>query len=190
MMANGRRTTLLVVAIAVLGACGSDGGGGDDADVTEEERPYYDAMVESFQSAEDDNLRLEDTQAECVSARWVRTIGVERFEQAGITPEAFSDDLEQDVTALGLDEAAAGQLYDAFGECDVEVLDQFVEAIAQGGDVSEEDLACLRENIDDALIRDILIVTFTQGEDALQGDQELTGRLLETFSACPGALPE
>lgn len=188
-MANGRRTSLLLVAIAALGACGSDGGG-DDAEVTEEERPYYDAMVESFQSAEGDGLRLEDAQAECVSARWVRTIGVERFEEAGITPEAFSDDLEQDVTALGLDEAAAGQLYDAFGECEVEVLDQFVDAIAQGGDVSEEDLECLRDNIDDALVRDILIVTFTQGEDALQGDQELTGRLLETFSACPGALPE
>jgi hypothetical protein len=75
-------------AVVVCGMIGlvACGGGDDDSggdDVSAEEQPYVDAMVDSFRSGDDDELTPTADQADCVAPRWIDTIGVDRSEAAG-----------------------------------------------------------------------------------------------------------
>jgi hypothetical protein len=179
---------VLAVGLVALAGCGDDDdAGGDGGDVSAEEQPYVDAMVTSFQQGDEDELTLTAEQSECVAPRWVDTIGVERFEDAGIEPADISDDGDDELSDLGLDEEQGGELYDAFGACDVDVKGLFIESLAGEQDLAEEDRDCLAENFDDDLLRRVMVVSLTGGDDALQGDEELTSDLFAVFAECPGA---
>ena len=182
---------MVALGALVLGACGddddaggSDGGGGD---VSEEEQPYVDAMVTNFQDS-DEELTMSEEQAQCVAPRWMDAIGLERLQEAGIEPaDIESDDEGTELTSLGLDEEAGGELYDAFGACDVDVKALFVESLAQDSGLSDEDRECVEENFDDDLLRRVMVASLTQGEEALQQDEELTSDIFAVFAECPGA---
>ena len=165
------------------------GCGGDDDVVSEEAQPYVDALIASAANAEPGDLQFEEGQAECVAPRWIEVFDPARLEEAGITPENLtaSDDA---FTALDLTEEDGGALYDAMVECGVDLREQFIGAIGEGGELSEEDQACLDEQFDDDFLRRAFVIVLTQGEDALQADEAFTSELLSKFSECPGALPE
>jgi hypothetical protein len=181
-----------VLGLTGLVACGGDddddagGGGGDD--VSEAEQPYVDAMIENFRSGDADELTLTDEQAECVGPKWIDTIGVERLEEAGLEPSDIASDSESDISELGLSEDEGGELYDAFGACDVDLQALFIDSLAADEDLTDEDRQCLVDNFDEDFLRRILVLTLTQGDDALEGDEELTGELFDVFSECPGAV--
>ena len=176
-------------ALALLTGCGGDDDGeGATGDVSDEARPYVDALVESAENSDSD-VPFEAGEAECLAPRWVDILDPTRLEEAGIAPEdlAGSDDA---ITELDLTEEDGGALYDAMVECGVDVRDEFIAGIAEESDLSEEDRACLEEQFDDDFLRRIFVVVLTQGEDALQADQAFTSEVLSKFSECPGALPE
>jgi hypothetical protein len=174
-----------VLGLAGLVACGDDDDGGD---VSEAEQPYVDAMVENFRSGEEDELTLTDEQAECVAPKWIDTIGVERLEEAGLEPADISSDGASDVGELGLDEAEGNELYAAFGACDVEMMDLFIDSLAAEQDLSDEDRDCLAENFDEDFLQRVMVAALTQGDDALEDDEELTSELFAVFAECPGAV--
>lgn len=97
-----KRRVLAAVMLGELAACGGDDGDGDQ--ISDEERPYYGAMVVQFQTETNDELTLDEPQAECMAARWMEVIGVERFAAAGLTPDELQAQPEPEVAELELDE--------------------------------------------------------------------------------------
>jgi len=186
-----RRTAVVMCMLGalVLGACGDDDDddGGSAGDVSEEEQPYVDAMAASFQEGEEGGLVMSEEQAECIAPRWMDTIGLERLQEAGVEPADIGDDEDDELTSLGLSEEEGGELYDAFGECDVDVQGLFIDSLAEDSDLSEEDRDCLAQNFDDDLLRRVMVASLTEGEEALQQDDELMSEVFAVFSECPGA---
>jgi len=171
---------LLVIGGLALAACGGDDGGGD---VSDEEQPYVDAIAAQFTGTEEGELTLTTEQAECVAPRWVDIITVERFEEQGVTPEDITDESEDELTTLGLDESQGNEIYDAFGECDVDITDLLVASFAEGAG-PDADVECLTEQFDDDLTRALLVASLTKPEFSPEDDPELTGRLTEALAAC------
>ena len=187
---------LTVAAVAVgIGGCGGDddddaSGDGDDVEVSEDAQPYVDAMIESFDNSDPDELQIDREQAQCLAPRWVEAIGPERLAEAGIEPEDFSSDQDVDLSTVGLTEDDGNEMYDAFEACGIDIKNVFVQSMATDEELSAEDAECLEGAVDDDLLRRILVTTFVEGEDALDQDEELTGELFAVFAECPGAAGE
>jgi hypothetical protein len=185
----GTRVVLALGALTlVLGACGDDddGGGGD---ISEEAQPYVDAFVEDAADADEDDLQISPEQAECFGARFVEIVGVDRLEEAGVTPDDFGGESDLDFSEIGLTEDEGGEIYDAFGACDVDIRAEFISSLGADDELSEEDRECVAEAFDDDLLRRILVTTMVEGEDALEADNELMGDVFAVFAECPGAAP-
>ena len=161
-----------------------------DSDVSEEEQPYVDAFVESAANVDEGDLQISPAEAECFGARFVDVVGIDRLEEAGITPEDLAADTDFDFSAIGLTEQEGGEIYDAFGSCDVEIREEFLQSLNADNSISEEDQECLAEAFDEDLLRRIFVTTFVEGEDALDQDEELMGEVFAVFAQCPGAAPD
>jgi hypothetical protein len=191
-----RRLALVLGAAAVVLAagCGGDdddddaGGGGGDVEVSDDAQPYVDAMIESFDNSDPDELQIDREQAQCLAPRWVETIGPERLADAGIEPEDFAAEGEVELSEIGLSEDDGNALYDAFAECDIDVRTLLVESIAADEELSDEDAACLGDAFSDDLVRRLMIRGLLEEDEDLDADDELTGELLAAFSECPGAV--
>ena len=150
---------------------------------------YVDAMIESFDNADPDELQIDREQAQCLAPKWVDAIGTDRLAAAGVEPRDFAAEGDVDLSEVGLSEDDGGAMYDAFGECDIDVKTIFVESFSAGRDVSEEDKNCLTDAMSDDLLRRIMVTTFVEGEEALNQDEELSGELFGVFADCPGLVP-
>jgi hypothetical protein len=150
---------------------------------------YVDAMIESFDNADPDELQIDREQAQCLAPKWVDAIGADRLAAAGIQPRDFGAEGDVDLSEVGLSEDDGGAMYDAFGECDIDVKTLFVESFSAERDVSEEDKDCLSDAMSDDLLRRIMVTTFVEGEEALNQDEELSGELFGVFADCPGLVP-
>ena len=181
--------TRVVLAVGVLALAIGGCGGDDDDDVSEDEQPYVDAFVASASDADEDELQLSGEQAECFGARFVDIVGVDRLEEAGVTPEDFGDDSSLDFSEIGLSEDEGEDIYDSFEECDVDIRAEFLNSLDADGSLTEEDRECVEDAFDEDLIRRMLVTTFVQGEDALEQDEELMSDVFAVFSECPGAAP-
>ncbi len=177
-------------ALVFAAGCGDDDdAGGDDVEVSDEAQPYVDAMVEGMVSTDDDeDLQLDQEQAECLAPRWVETIGVDRLQDAGLEPDDFATDGDPDLSSLGLSEDEGGELYDAFGDCDIDLKAEFIRSLTADQELSEEDAACLSDAFSDDFLRRIMVTSLVAGDDALDDNEELTSELLSVFSECPGAI--
>ena len=149
--------------LAVVGAgCGDDGGGGGGGN------SYAEAAAASFR--DDPDFPFDDDSAECFAGRLVDVIGVDRLENAGVTPEDFADE-EFDLADAGLDlgDEEASELASAFPECDIAIADLIVIGIEEDGAEVPDDLrACLEENIDDEAFADVF-GTRLRGSRAVRG---------------------
>ncbi len=178
------RVVLVIGALALaLGACGDDDDGGD---VSEAEQPYVDALIASAAEDEGEDIQLDEAQAECLAPKWVSILDVDRLEEAGIEPDELAED-DLEFSELGLSESDGEAMFDALGECDVDLRESFIEGMLADSDLSEEDRACLDEAFDDDLLRRILVAAFVRGEDALEQDDEIMGDVFAVFAECPGA---
>ena len=81
-------------------------------------------------------------------------------------------------------------MFDALGECDVDLRESFLAGMTEDSDLSDEDRECLDEAFDDDLLRRILVTAFVQGDDALEQDEELMGEMFAVFAECPGAVAD
>ena len=185
------RVVLVIGALALaLGACGDDDDGGSE--VSEAEQPYVDALIESAAEEsddEDDEFDLDEEQAECVAPAWVGIIGADRLEEAGVEPDELPED-DFDFSTLGLTQEDGEAMYDALGECGVEVRDAFIAGLAEDESLSDEDRQCVDEAFDEDLLRRIIVTGFVEGEEALDQDEELMGEVFAVFAECPGAAPD
>lgn len=163
---------------------GGSGGGGGGAS----RQAYVDAMVENITS--DDEMPLEEGQAECLSESWIDTVGHERLAAAGITPESILSDEEDDagIGDVQLDESDANAMVDTFGDCGIDVTEMFIQSFEQDTTLTPEDRECLEGTFNEDFLRRLFVISFTQGDDALDEDPELMGELMAAVFACPGAM--
>ena len=61
-----------------------------------------------------------------------------------------------------------------------------VASMSEDSDLSDEDRECLADAFDDDLLRRLMVTALTQGEEALQADEELMGDLFGVVAECPG----
>ena len=185
-------TTTATTAGTSSGTTGASSGttgprSGGTAEVADAQA-YVDAMIESFDNSDPDELQINREQAQCLAPRWVEAIGNDRLAAAGVEPRDFAEEGDVDLTTVGLTDSDGSAMYDAFGECDVDVKTLFVESFSADRDVSAADQDCLADAMSDDLLRRIMVTTFVEGEEALNQNEALTGELFGVFAECPGLI--
>lgn len=172
------RTIVTAVLVTVLAfaatACGDDDGGGGE--VSAEAQPYVDAMKESMRTSnqeDDSDFQLSDGQIDCLAPRWINTFGVDRLEEQGVTAEDIAADTDMEFTDLDLTEDEGGALYDAFGECDVNLSEIMLEEMAADEDMTEAAKTCMEGIFTDENLRKLMVSSMVNGEDAMEDDPEL-----------------
>ncbi len=96
--------------------------------------------------------------AECVAQALVDAIGAERLEASGVTPEDFVATGSLEEIDLGLDPSAAPAM-----QADLEACPSLVELFGEAADASDEEIACVSENLSQEQIAELFAVQFTGG---------------------------
>ncbi|MGH9188394.1 MAG: hypothetical protein ACRD0U_21720 [Acidimicrobiales bacterium] len=169
---------LIALVLAVAAGCGDDddGGGG----VSDAEQPFVDASVESAQQ----QFGLSEEDAECASEAVVHAIGVDRLEDADVTPEEFGGEADFEEMGLELDEDDGEEIVNGIEDCDIDLKALMLDSV--GGDIPDEARDCVDENLDEDFVRDLLVAVFSSGEEAL-ASPEVTEGLTDLQAACPEA---
>lgn len=145
------------------------GDGGGAVDVGSDGEAYVSAMVESMQADED--FPLSDEQAECFSSRFVDTIGVDRLQEAGVTPEQMaSDDESMEFTELDLSLDEGNELYDHFGDCGIDLHEIMMSSMSEDEDMTPEMQACMEAVLTEENLRAFMVIGMTEGDDAIETD--------------------
>lgn len=212
-MILSRRPHAAVLTLALLLALvGSACSGDSDADAAREERttttaltsptttapapdldpdaePYVDTLADALASGASGGLPVEPEAARCLAPRWVDVLGEERLVEAGITPEQLASGYGADTSvALGelIDDQTATVMVDAFGACQVDVEQVFVDALAAGREFPAEQQACLRGAFPDGFVERALVLGLSEGAAALDANIELNDTLVAAAKECVG----
>jgi len=133
------------------GGTGGTDGGGDDPDAS----AYAEAIAASFRA--DDDFPGTSAQADCGGEAVVAAIGLDRFREAGYTPEDVRTD-DDVINDLGMTETEAGDLYDGLIGCDIDLYQQFIDESSDDRTVQ----ACLEKELSEDDVRTIVIAAFRQ----------------------------
>lgn len=134
------------------------------------ERPYVEALVATYR--ESDAEIYSKKQIECLAARWVPIIGVDRFEERGITPKDLQDN-SGDMSDLAIDESTARKMVDAMGACGIDLVGTVITGVM--GMATPEQKECVRKAIDPDAVKEALVASLQgkQGDpNAAMGDAE------------------
>ena len=175
-------TPIVLSGLLFLAACGDDDGGGGD--LSSEEQEYVDAAMAEFDPEEAEPLTEDD--ARCVVTSMVESLGVDRLEELGITPETFGSE-DGAPFPEGLTEDEANDVVDGFDSC-IDLPALFTDQMAADDTIDEETKECLADAFDEDTIRSLFVTMLTQGQDALEEDPELLQELMAILSECPGAM--
>ena len=162
---------------------GSTAGGVSAADATEED--YLAALQRSLTTGAATQLSITPDEADCVAPKWLDTIGVDRIKENDISPDMIGDDIDDDGSALsdlGLSTDEGEALYDSFGDCDVDVREQFLTLMTTS--LNEEATACVEDAIDEDLLKELMVTSLTQGDEALNANTELEEKFTSALAPC------
>ena len=166
-----RRTVLATVLLTCalgLSACGDDepeATGGDDVMDSEAAREaaagqslsdaFYDEM------GDDEDLPITPTQAACMGVDIVEKIGVDELVEAGL----LTEDLE---APKGDTADLSPEMAEVASEVTVDCIGTkiFADLVIEGaGDVPRKLERCIRDTIDEPLMREVFVAVFTGSED-------------------------
>lgn len=185
--------------LLALSACGASGGDdaastttvaeettttADEATTTTEDGPtnssepdgdasaYADGLAVGLTSGDEESgeLVLSSDQAECVAPEWIDIIGVDTLTGADVTPQDLEDP-DYQFTDLRLDADTGGDMIDAFGDCDVDIISEFYETLS--ADLDDEQVDCLVEELGDDQARQFLIEALVQTDLSAELNDEL-----------------
>lgn len=174
---RNRPTTLAIALVAVLSlfatGCGDDGGGGNAA-VSDENRPYVDAMKESMRTSneEDGDLELSDDQIDCLAPRFVNAIGMDNIEAAGVTPDDIKTS-DMDFSGMDLTEEDGNRIYDSFGQCDIDLRELLMVSMADDEEMSEATATCMEGVFTDENLRKFMVSSMVNGDEGMEDDAEM-----------------
>jgi hypothetical protein len=172
---------LAVTGLLVTGCSDDDGGDGASAEVSAEAQPYVDAMKVSMANSQDesDPFNLSEGQIDCMAPRMINAVGVDRLEEAGVTPEDIENDTDSmDFSDLDLSEDDGNAIYDAFGACDINLRDVMMESFASE-DVPAEAQECIEGVLTDDNLRTFIVSMMVNGEDGMESDPAMEGFMSE-----------
>jgi hypothetical protein len=154
------------------GDTGNGGGGGGSED-------YVAAIMET---SEDSTITEE--QNRCFAEAVVDGIGADGFEAAGVTPDDIRESPDQSPTDLGItfDDEMKERFWGAVNGC-VDVREMFVESMAQGQEITDEQRTCLSDGLDEEFVKAMMLAAFTGDASAYQ-DPEIAGKLTEVMTTC------
>lgn len=174
----------LVAALLVMAAACSDGGG-DGPEVSEKGKPYVEALSKSLNDNDGDEIQVTDDQADCISTSWVDILKPERLEEKGVKPADLAEGGgDESIGKVGLSEDEGNAMVDAYGDCDIDLREAFLEGLRNDDATTEEQAKCLDGAIDEQLLRDLLVQGFTKGGDSLDQDSEAGQKFLAAISKC------
>ncbi len=167
----------IVLAIAVLSglvACGDDAGDGGDASAE-----LVAAIAGEIATPDEpDDLPIPAENAQCMASDIVESIGVDRLNALGVTPESVPDELSE----VDLSDAEVATVVDIQLGC-VDIRALIAESIVTGGGFSAESATCLAEAVPDGVLRDV-------GLAEIGGDAELAASSQAAFEAAVGGAAE
>lgn len=156
----------------------------DDEQQGSPDQVYLDAMIESLQEGESDDLSFTDAEAECLAPLWLETITVDAFREADITPEDLaSDTTDVDLEPL-LDQDQGIEMVEAFGTCGIDLEQIFLDGLTGEGSIEAGQVACLADALPDGYVDRLFAITFSDGDEALDADPELAETLTDAFVGC------
>lgn len=174
------RTRLTAIALSaglVLAACSSGGGSGES--VSEEGKPYAEAIAANFTKAEDpDDIVLEEDQANCIGGRIVNIVGVDAFEKAGVTPADLGPESETLVGDVEVSDKQANEVYDSFKKCDIDLRAIMFESFSQNEDMTAEQQKCLEGAFDEDTMRAFVVTALVKGDDESPEAMKLMGAIM------------
>jgi hypothetical protein len=141
-----------------------------------------------WRALDEEDLPLDEDEAECFAARFVSIIGVDALEDAGIEPEDFGDeDFDLNEADLEFDEDQGRELADGFGECGVSMAELLVASIeGEGTELSDDARDCLEENIDEDAFGEFFAQAFADPE-AFEDEppEEFVSMFFQLAADCP-----
>jgi hypothetical protein len=176
-----RRMTVAgaLLAMTLLGAaCGDDDDGGSSSERGEE-------YVDAFMASSEDDSDFSEDETECFSRALVDAVGVDELE-AEASPEEIRESDDSSLSELGitLDEEQADALWDDVSSC-VDVRELFLdEATAEAPEAARE---CIDDALGDDLLKRLFLTGLTEGDDAVEEDDELTSDLEALGRECEEA---
>lgn len=161
---------LVVVAVIVVGAGAvllARGGDGR----SEEEQAYVDALADWTESQQAEDLDFDGEESRCFAEAIVDAVGVGALQDVA-TPEEIRANTEDDpLDAVEVDRSQAEAIYDDTDGC-IEYREVFLNAARRQGELSDAQLECLDEALTDELVRNYLVATFDEEEEALQDAEQ------------------
>lgn len=106
-------------------------------------------------------------QGECIGERWVDVIGFDAIGAAGMSPSEFSNLDTESYQKLGLSDADAESMYDAFEGCGIAVADSIRAAFGEGLSATQQ--SCIDDELTDELVKDLYITNLLEGNDPSDG---------------------
>jgi hypothetical protein len=191
-----------VLAMSTIAACGGDDdsstasttsaqasatttGGTSSGGADASEDDYIAAIVAEFRGDDPSQLQLSEEQAGCVAPKWLDVITVERLHDKGITPAEISSNSDNSqLSSIGLSDAEAGKMVDAFGECDVDLHTKFVDSMAAGTGMTASDKKCLGDALSADMFRRLFVASITKGDAGIEQDQQLTADFSAAIGKC------
>ena len=137
--------------------------GDDDGSASGSEQDYVDALVSTFDEEEEGEVFSQD-QVQCLAERWVGEIGVDRFQDAGISPADIADD-DSVLDSMNLDEATARKMVAGFEDCDINLRDLMLDQVASQG-IDDDQRQCLESVFTEDAIAESFVQDIIGNDDA------------------------
>lgn len=168
---NTKKLVSLFAAVIALAMVAAACGGGASSD-----QEVIDAMAEQLRAEGDIPA---DVDVDCMSTAMVEGMGgaAELEEKYGLTAESIREGAEPDDVELPRAEAIA--MADDMLDCGLEQI--MIEGMTQEGDMSQEDAACLLENIPQESIRDQFAAEFMSAAEGDALSQEANGTMMTSM---------
>lgn len=166
-----RATSLLLAVIAVgTAGCGSGDDGHDRAD-------YVDILSGGVEG-------ITDQESTCMSEATVDVIGVDALEEAGAYDKvAENPDGSLSDFGVTLSDEQKSTFFRELNGCK-DMRDLFEETLVSSGGLTPELAECVVGKVDDPTFERIIVTSFTDGDDALDDDADLTSVFQTATAEC------
>jgi hypothetical protein len=175
-VARGALVVLLVAAAACSSGDDSSSNSGSSGASSGDRAAYVDKIAGSI-----DDPALNDDERHCFAGAVVDAIGVGKL-KAKVDLEKIDASFTPADSGITVTDAQGADFYDRFSKC-ANVRQLILDSLSGGQELPQETQQCLEDNIDNDLVKQILVTSFTKGS-AAANDPDLGEKLNAVTAAC------